>query len=69
MSLLLTYLICLIVGQALTITIGLSIDRFYSPTVSLPVSIFLYFLMFWIAWKLAVRLTEPKPESPTAPQS
>jgi len=68
MALLLTYLVCLIVGQAVTIGIGLSIDRFYSPATSLPISIFLYFLMFWIAWKIAVRITEPKAESTTATQ-
>jgi hypothetical protein len=25
-----------------------------------PVSIGLYFSMFWITWKIAVRITEPK---------
>lgn len=60
MVLLVTYLICLIIGQAITVAIGLSIDWFYSPGLSLPVSIALYFLMFWIAWRVAVRITEPK---------
>jgi hypothetical protein len=67
MGLLVTYLVCLIVGQAITIGIGLSIDRFYSPTASLPISLFLYFGMFWVAWKVAVRITEPK--ATTAPPS
>jgi hypothetical protein len=66
MGLLVTYLVCLIVGQAITIAIGLSIDRFYSPTASLPISLFLYFGMFWLAWRVAVRITEPKAET-TAP--
>jgi len=69
MGLLVAYLICLVAGQAVTIMIGLSIDRFYSPTASLPISIFMYFLMFWVAWKIAVRITEPKAKSTTAPQS
>jgi len=69
MGLLLAYLVCLIVGQGITIGIGLSIDRYYSSAASLPISIFLYFLMFWVAWKVAVRITEPKAQSPTAPQS
>ena len=60
MGLLMTYVICLIVGQAITIGIGLSIDWFYSPAISLPISLILYFLMFGIAWKVAVRITEPK---------
>ena len=68
MGLLLAYIVCLIVGQAITIGIGLSIDRYYSPTASLPISLFLYFAMFWLAWKVAVRITEPKAET-TAPPS
>jgi len=71
MGLLIAYVICLLIGQAITIMVGLSIDRMYSPHVSLPISIALYFAMFWIAWKIAVRLTEPKPlpasESQIAP--
>ena len=62
MGLLIANIICLIVGQAITIGIGLSIDWFYSPAISLPISLVLYFLMFGIAWKVAVRITEPKTE-------
>jgi len=54
MGLLVAYLVCLVVGQAITIGIGLSIDRYYPATVSLPISLFLYFTMFWVAWKIAV---------------
>jgi hypothetical protein len=67
MSLLVAYIACLLVGQTITITVGLSIDRFYSPAISLPVSLFLYFTMFWVAWKVAVRLTEPKAENVSPP--
>ena len=67
MGLLVTYIACLVVGQALTIGIGLSIDRFYSSAISLPISLALYFLMFGIAWKVAVRITEPKVDKITPP--
>jgi uncharacterized BrkB/YihY/UPF0761 family membrane protein len=68
MSLLIAYILCLVVGQSITIAIGLSIDRMYSSSASLPVSIVLYFLMFWLCWKIAVRITAPKPPAmPTAP--
>jgi len=67
MGLLVAYIICLIIGQSITIAIGLSIDWFYSPTISLPVSLVLYFLMFGIAWKVAVRITEPKAERSAPP--
>jgi hypothetical protein len=62
MNLLFTYIVCLIVGQTITIGIGLAIDWYYSPTISLPASLVLYFLMFAVAWKVAVRITEPKAE-------
>ena len=63
MSLLVAYLVCLVIGQTITIMIGLAIDRMYSPGVSLPISLALYFAMFWVAWKVAVRITEPKSEA------
>jgi len=63
MSLLVAYIICLVLGQTLTISIGLLLDRVSSPGISVPVSITLYFVMFWIAWKVAVRVTEPKAPS------
>jgi hypothetical protein len=66
MSLLVAYIICLLIGQSITITTGLMLDRVASPGISLPVSIALYFAMFWVCWKVAVRITEPKtPAQPT----
>ena len=67
MGLLVAYIACLLVGQSITIGIGLSIDQFYSAAISLPISLFLYFAMFWLAWKVAVRITEPKAERTTPP--
>ena len=63
MGLLIAYLIILVIGQSITIAIGLAIDRFYSPAISMPVSIALYFVMFWVAWKIAIRVTEPRSAS------
>jgi hypothetical protein len=60
MSLLVAYIICLVIGQSITISIGLVLDRVWTPAASLPISLALYFSMFWIAWKVAVRITEPK---------
>jgi hypothetical protein len=67
MGLLLAYIVCLVIGQTITIVVGLSVDQMYSPGVSLPLSIAMYFLMFWIAWKVAVWITEPKSQSTAAP--
>lgn len=63
MSLVVAYIVCLVIGQSITIAIGLAVDRLYSPAVSLPISIGLYFLMFWVCWKIAVRVTEPRSAS------
>jgi hypothetical protein len=67
MSLLIAYIVCLLIGQSITIAIGIAIDRMYSPAVSLPISLALYFGMFWLCWKVAVRITEPT--SSAAPRS
>jgi hypothetical protein len=60
MTLLVTYIITVAIGQAIVIGIGLMVERFYSSAASLPVALALYFLMFVLAWRLAVRITEPK---------
>jgi hypothetical protein len=38
------------------------LDRIY-PAISLTVSLTLFFSILWIAWILAVRLTEPNAKS------
>ena len=60
MSLLVTYVIAVAIGQSIAVSIGLLIDRYYPATVSLPISLALYFLVFWVAWRVSVRLTEPR---------
>jgi hypothetical protein len=60
MRLLLAYIICLLVGQSLTIGFGLLVERYSTPYTGLASFIVSYFAMFWIAWRLAVRITEPR---------
>jgi hypothetical protein len=60
MRLLLTYIICLLVGQSLTVGFGLLVERYSTPYTGLASFIVSYFAMFWIAWRLAVRITEPR---------
>ena len=60
MSLLVTYVVTVVIGQSIVIGIGLMVDRYYSSGASLWVALSLYFLMFWRAWRVAVRLTEPR---------
>jgi hypothetical protein len=54
------YILIIIVGVALVVATGVFVlDRNYS-SLSMPVSIFLYFSVFFFGWKLAVRLTAPR---------
>ncbi|MET0875079.1 MAG: hypothetical protein WBL48_11595 [Pseudolabrys sp.] len=54
------YLLILVVGVALVVATGVFVlDRNYS-SLSMPISIFLYFAVFFFGWKLAVRLTAPR---------
>ena len=58
--LLVVYILILIIGVALVVANGLFVlDRKFS-SLSVPVSIFLYFSVFFFGWKLAVRLTAPR---------
>jgi hypothetical protein len=60
MGLLIAYIATLLVGQSISVGIGLLIDRYHSSYGGLMVFIALYFFMFWAAWRIAVKLTEPK---------
>jgi len=64
MNLLVAYVGILLVAQALAVGGGLIVDRLHSSHGGLLVFIALYFTMFWVAWKLAVRITEPKSSTP-----
>jgi hypothetical protein len=58
--LLVVYILILVIGIALVVATGLLVlDRTYS-SLSVPISIFLYFSVFFFGWKLAVRLTAPR---------
>ena len=54
------YVLILVIGIVLVVATGLLVlDRHYPP-MSVPVSIFLCFAVFFFGWKLAVRLTAPR---------
>ena len=58
MILIVVYVALVFVGQALAIAIGITLDNF-SKALGLAVFLGLYFLVFVVCWKLAVRLTDP----------
>jgi hypothetical protein len=59
MWLLVAYILNVLVGESIVIAIGLGLDRTF-PYASLPVSLSLFFFVFWLSWVLAVHWTEPK---------
>lgn len=56
------YLICMVVGQAIAVGIGLLLDP-YSKTLALSVSIPLYYAMYWVAWRIALLIADRSPEA------
>ncbi len=54
------YILIIGVGVALVVATGLLVLDRSVPTLSVPVSIFLYFAVFYFGWKLALRLTAPR---------
>jgi hypothetical protein len=58
MWLLIVYIVIVIIGDAAAYAIGAAVERMWSPAVSLPVFLLLFFAVFGLGWLLAVRLTE-----------
>lgn len=61
MQLLLAYLVLTLAGSGAIYFIGLFIERMW-PVASLPAFLVLFFVMLWLAWMVAVRVTQPKSE-------
>jgi hypothetical protein len=59
MSLLVVFILSLVVGQSISIGLGLVVERYSSPYTGLVTFIGCYFAMFWLAWRFAVRMTAP----------
>ena len=59
MQLIVYYLVFMILGDFADYLIGLFIERVW-PEASLITFLALYFLFLWLAWVLAVRVTESK---------
>jgi hypothetical protein len=59
MWIMVVYILIVVVSESIVVAIGLTLDRIY-PALSLPVSLSLFFAVLWLAWIMAVRLTDPK---------
>ena len=60
------YVVFMIGGDIADYLIGLVVEREFGSHISLLVFLALYFLSLWLAWVLAVRMTEPKHAMPAA---
>ena len=60
MWLIVVYVALMITGDILAYLTGLVVERMWGSSVSLPFFLFMYFLLLWVAWIIAVKLTEPK---------
>jgi len=58
-KLLLVFLITLLIGQLISVSVGLLVERLASPYTGLVTFLACYFAMFWVAWRVAVRITAP----------
>ena len=59
MQLIAYYLVFMVAGDVADYLIGLVVERVW-PQASLVSFLVLYFVFLWIAWLLAVWITEPK---------
>ena len=50
----------MIVGDIIAYLVGSVVERM-APTASLAVFLGMYFFLLWLAWIIAVKVTEPKP--------
>jgi hypothetical protein len=59
MSLIIIYLALIIAGDLAAYFVGLVVERTI-PAASLPTFLAMYFLVLWVAWLIAVRITAPR---------
>jgi hypothetical protein len=59
MGLLAVFIIALVIGQAISVAVGLVVERHTTPYTGLVTFISAYFVMFWLAWRFAIRVTAP----------
>jgi cation transporter-like permease len=53
------YVVFMVAGDFVDYVIGLAVERIW-PQASLLTFLVLYFVSLWVAWLLAVKMTEPK---------
>jgi len=66
MWLLIVYVGLVLVGDVADYLIGLVVEQMWGPQASFVVFLALYFIFLWLAWVVAVKITEPPAEPKTA---
>ena len=59
MQLLAVYIVFVLIGEFGAYLVGRTVEH-WSTTAGLPVFLACFFVVFWLAWILAVRVTAPK---------
>lgn len=54
------FFVITMVGQTVAVSLGLLVERYLTAHAGVITFVICYFAVFWIAWRLAVRLTEPR---------
>jgi len=60
MKLIAAYIVFVLIGDAIAYFIGRTTENFASQSLSLSVFLGCFFVVFWLAWVLAVRVTKPR---------
>ena len=60
MKLIAVYIVFVLIGDTIAYFIGRTMEHYSTQSLSLSVFLACFFLVFWVAWVLAVRLTEPR---------
>ena len=62
MWILIVYVLVVVVMELIVVAVGLALDRIY-PSISLTISLSLFFLVLWFGWVIAVHQTKPKQQN------
>ena len=63
MWLLAIYVALVAVGEVIDFEIGILVERYISALWAVPIFLSVFFVNFWICWRLALWLTEPNANS------
>lgn len=58
MRIMVFYILFVVIGDLGAYAVGQAVEH-WSPSASLPAFLACFFAIFWVAWRLAVRVTEP----------